>query len=679
MVPVPDSVRADSQGGPAPRTLGKYEILELLAVGGMAEILLARSIGIEGFVKHVVIKRILPQFASEERFVSMFADEARLAACLQHQNIAQVYDIGVDGGEYFFAMEYVHGQDVGTVLREVTSRGQRLPLAEALTIAAGIASGLAYAHERNGPDGQPLGVVHRDISPSNVLVSYEGGIKLVDFGIARASIRSTETRTGAVKGKLSYMSPEQCLGEELNHRSDIFSLGVVLYELTTSARMFRYKADDSDYLVMNRIVTGKVVPPTDHLSNYPPALQAIVLKAVAREPAERYQSARELLVDLERFAGEAGIPLSSSALSRYLIKVFGRRPEPWREEAESSDAAPAAVGPTGLAGDHDGMDSADDLDDLDALDDDTVAEPLDDPHRALEKSPQVEPWGLPEELSPDDVPNDSPNDVPNDSVAGPPATFESLGFPASRVSDIHSSPGVQPPPVGEPSGSLSEAWFAGAPESEVSAVREPARSRRRMAIAALVAVIALAGTAGAFYATSSMEASRASTAPADNRAGPPGDPGSEPAAGKTPQPDVEREARPAAKPADGSRGEPAAGPIGDKNTEPETPPATSPPEPGQDEEQGDTAENPDSTGDANGEPGSADGEPESADDEPAAREPGDLESGEEPGADSKDEAQPSKRKRSPRSKRTRSKPAKKRRPKAKPPRKRVNDLIDTRW
>ena len=330
---VPDVAGVKSSGSDVLTNLGKYQVVTQLAVGGMAEILLARSTGLEGFVKHVVIKRILPQYACEERFVSMFIDEARLAACLHHQNIAQVYDIGEDSGDYFFAMEYVHGEDVGTLLDAVRSRGQKVPLPEALTIAAGVAAGLAYAHDRLGPDGEPLGIVHRDVSPSNILVSYEGGVKLVDFGIARASIRNNETRTGGVKGKLSYMSPEQCLGDTLDHRSDIFSLGVVLYELTTCTPLFRDNPDDSDYIVMHRVVKGLVPRPSEQVSEYPAGLEQIVMRALHIEPDNRYQSAGDLLSDIEAFASQERISLSPLSLSRYLASVFGHRREPWRDVA----------------------------------------------------------------------------------------------------------------------------------------------------------------------------------------------------------------------------------------------------------------------------------------------------------------------------------------------------------
>lgn len=477
---VSDQVRTEPLSGELPVQLGKYEVLQRIAVGGMAEILLARSMGIEGFVKHVVIKRILPQFASEQRFLSMFADEARLAACLHHQNIAQVYDIGQDSGEVFFAMEFIHGQDVGTILREVTTKGQRLPLQHGLTIACGVAAGLAYAHERHGPDGEPLHIVHRDVSPSNILVSYEGGIKLVDFGIARATIRSTETRTGAVKGKLSYMSPEQCLGGDLDSRSDIFSLGTVLHELTTSARLFRRDPDDSDYVVMNRIVTGKVLRPSERVSSYPAELEAIVMKALALEPEQRYQTARELVSDLEAFASKERIAISSSSLSRYLTEVLGERPEPWRENTGN----PALIrnsrpGSRRGTGSRSGEQSTE---------------------RSTERSGEQSTERSTERSGERSMERSGERLATEPAAATPPSD----GVESSEVSASQLAEGVSD--FGESSVSLGDSWFGRESPSAVSLPELPASRRpvlRRVAMIGGAAAVLLTAAAFTFYLLSS--------------------------------------------------------------------------------------------------------------------------------------------------------------------------------
>src|ERR1041384_6537434 len=189
--------------------LGKYEVNRQIAVGGMAELYLTRTVGIEGFEKLVCVKRILPQYIHNPSFVNMFLNEARLAATLHHPSIAQVYDIGQEAGEYFFSMEYVHGEDLGRLVATGRENGVPISLDCALTLAAGLCAGLHHAHEKASPDGKPLGVVHRDVSPTNVLVSYDGAVKLVDFGIARAGRTQPSSQTG-LKGKIAYMSPEQC-------------------------------------------------------------------------------------------------------------------------------------------------------------------------------------------------------------------------------------------------------------------------------------------------------------------------------------------------------------------------------------------------------------------------------------------------------------------------------------
>ncbi|HUS27961.1 MAG TPA: serine/threonine-protein kinase, partial [Kofleriaceae bacterium] len=252
---------------PSGTMLGKYEILKKLATGGMAEIYLARVRGNAGFEKLVVIKRILPTVADDPTFVRMFLDEARLAATLHHPNIADVYEVGEHEGAPFFAMEFVHGQDVRAIRQGARKTKERVPLAIALAIIHGGASALDYAHDRTGSDGKPLNLVHRDVSSSNILVSYEGAIKLIDFGIARATSRTHQTQVGTLKGKIPYMSPEQCRGLPLDRRSDLFSLGVVMYELTVGRRPFR---GETDFGIMEQIVHGEAPAPSTLVDDYPP-------------------------------------------------------------------------------------------------------------------------------------------------------------------------------------------------------------------------------------------------------------------------------------------------------------------------------------------------------------------------------------------------------------------------
>ncbi len=319
----------------APGTrLGRYELLKRLAVGGMAELYLARSTGIEGFEKLVALKRILPQYATNDEFVNMFLDEARLSATLQHANIAQVYDIGQTPEGLFFTMEYVHGKDVRDLLKRSVRRAQPIPLAHSLSIIAGAAAGLHAAHEKHGPDGRPLGVVHRDVSPANVLVSYDGCVKLIDFGVAKAARNNSQTRVGTLKGKIAYMAPEQCLGEPVDRRSDLFALGIVLYELTCGRRLFQ---GETEFAIMKRIVGEDAPPPSQVCADYPPGLEAIVRKALARDPAARYQNAQDLQLAIESFARLHGLVLSAVRLGGYMRELFA---DSWSAPAMLSSLSP---------------------------------------------------------------------------------------------------------------------------------------------------------------------------------------------------------------------------------------------------------------------------------------------------------------------------------------------------
>ena len=306
--------------------LGRYRILAHLATGGMAEVFLAKASGIEGFERHVVIKCIHKEHARNESFVRMFLEEARLAAALHHHNIVQVHDIGEEDGEYFYAMEYVHGEDLRSLLMAVTKRDQQVPLEHVVSIISGAAAGLHYAHEQVGSDRKPLGLVHRDVSPSNIIVDFDGNVKVVDFGIAKAALRTDQTRSGVLKGKVAYMSPEQCRGKPIDRRSDVYALGIVLYELTTARRLFK---GDNDFMTMSTIVAGDIPLPSKRRKNLPPALEEIIMTALAKEPAERFQSAHELRRALDAFAASEALRVSATGLADYMLELFGHRPEPW--------------------------------------------------------------------------------------------------------------------------------------------------------------------------------------------------------------------------------------------------------------------------------------------------------------------------------------------------------------
>ncbi|HWB80610.1 MAG TPA: serine/threonine-protein kinase [Nannocystaceae bacterium] len=339
-----DSMRAVSDG----TRLGKYQLLRRLATGGMAELYLARAAGMAGFEKLVVLKRILPQHAESDEFIRMFLTEARLAATLHHPNIVQVYDIGEEAGTYFFTMEWVQGQDLRRLVRAARKAEQPIPLEHILHVMSGVAAGLHHAHEQADHDGSPMGIVHRDVSPSNVLVTYDGAVKIVDFGIAKAAAHQSNTIAGTLKGKIPYMSPEQCRGEGVDNRSDIFSIGTLLWELTTGSRLF---AGENEIAIINRVAKAEVPLPSSVRPDYPKALETIVMRALAGDPQERYQHAVDLQIDLEDFAREARLPVSSARVGKFMRELFAEEIQQTAAQlqAERLDAAQSGQGPIPVA------------------------------------------------------------------------------------------------------------------------------------------------------------------------------------------------------------------------------------------------------------------------------------------------------------------------------------------
>jgi serine/threonine protein kinase len=307
-----------------------YELIERIAVGGMAEIYLARELDADGS-GYLVVKRILPSFATDRELVDMFLDEQRVAVTLLHPNIVRTYDVGEVNGEYFISMEYLRGEDVRRIFRILQKRREQLPLELALSLVVQAAAGLHYAHEKRGVDLRPLDIVHRDVTPHNLIVTYDGMVKLVDFGVAKAANRQVDTKVGTIKGKIPYMSPEQCKGIELDRRCDIYALGIILYELTTGTRL--YGLGGSDLALMRRIVDEPVEPPSERLEGYPLALERIVLKALQKEPEHRYQSAADLSRDVEGFARDHGLELAPAGLSQFMNESFQSDIRAWEEAA----------------------------------------------------------------------------------------------------------------------------------------------------------------------------------------------------------------------------------------------------------------------------------------------------------------------------------------------------------
>jgi serine/threonine-protein kinase len=274
---------------------------------------------------HAVIKVIAPDRAKDRQFVQMFLDEARVAATLYHPNIAQLYEVGFEDKTYFHAIEYVHGENVRAAIERSIIVRKPTPVAATVAIGRSIAAALHYAHERKGATGEPLDIVHRDVTPSNIMIGWDGVVKLVDFGVALAAGRAAQTRTGVVKGKLAYMSPEQCRGVKVDRRTDVFALGVVLYEVSLQKRAFR---GDSEYQTMERIVRGDIVPPSKVNPEYPPVLEKIVMRALSTDLTKRYATAAEMGAALQAFATSHGIPEGPAVMQGHMRALFGDAPGP---------------------------------------------------------------------------------------------------------------------------------------------------------------------------------------------------------------------------------------------------------------------------------------------------------------------------------------------------------------
>ncbi len=299
---------------PSGTRFGQYVLEERIATGGMAEVFRARMMGVEGFQKTVAIKRILADMADNDEFVTMFIDEAKLAAQLKHANIVDIYDLGKIENSFYIAMEYVEGRDLRGLLEDCREHGVTFPVPVALNVAALIAAGLEHAHTTTDFEDRDLGLVHRDVSPPNVLISDEGDVKLCDFGIAKALSKATQTRDGLLKGKLKYMSPEQGSGKAIDHRSDLFSLGLVLYEMLTSEKVFD---GASEAEILQQVRDPKVAPPSAVNSEIPEDVDRIVLKALEPDPDERYQYAADMEHDLEEATRAHGWTADPAALAAF--------------------------------------------------------------------------------------------------------------------------------------------------------------------------------------------------------------------------------------------------------------------------------------------------------------------------------------------------------------------------
>jgi serine/threonine protein kinase len=318
------AIQGQVADGVSTQRLGRYQLITRMAVGGMAEVFLARHGELAGFRTLVVVKKVLPHLASDPDFITMFLDEARIASMLDHPNLVRIVEVGRHGDEFFLAMELVQGKPLSSLLRRGLLHQQTIDPRVAAWIVAQAAAGLHHAHGLCGRDGQPLGLVHRDVSPQNILVSFEGAVKVIDFGIAGAVGRLTETGTGGLKGKLAYMAPEQARAEPMDRRADVFALGVVLWESLCCRRLF---ARTTDVATLSAVLEDPIPLPST-VAKVPAAIEAIVMKALCRDPAGRYQSAQELSQALERFAFQ-GDGCSTGDVAELMKRYFGGERARW--------------------------------------------------------------------------------------------------------------------------------------------------------------------------------------------------------------------------------------------------------------------------------------------------------------------------------------------------------------
>ncbi len=301
-----------------PKQFGRYLLLDKIAVGGMAELYRAKVTGEEGFEKLVAIKKILPHLTAEDELVKAFIEEAKLAALLQHLNIIQVYDFGRMDRAYFIAMEFLFGKDLQRIVNKSSAKERPISLENALYVVSQICDGLDYAHSLKDLQGNPLNIIHRDISPQNIFITYDGQVKIIDFGIAKAAIQNTKTQAGIIKGKASYMSPEQAGGRTIDHRSDIFSAGILLFELVMHKQLF----NGDMFQVLSQLREFEFELPENIRKKIPPPLYEILLKALAKDPEKRYQSGGRMRSDIEDYNFQISSRSNARSLAQYINELF---------------------------------------------------------------------------------------------------------------------------------------------------------------------------------------------------------------------------------------------------------------------------------------------------------------------------------------------------------------------
>lgn len=419
---------------------GPYKLIERISVGGMAEVYKATEHGVEGFERTVAVKRILPHIAEDDEFITMFKDEAKIAGQLNHGNIAQIYNLGQQGDSFYIALEYVAGKDLRNIFTRCQQQGRPMPIAQACFVVMKVGEGLDYAHNKRDKHGRHLNIVHRDVSPPNVLVSYEGEVKLIDFGVAKAAGRVSRTQAGILKGKFGYMSPEQVRGMPLDRRSDVFSLGVVLYECLVGQRLFQ---GDTDFATLEMVRTVDVPVPSSKNPEIPKDLEAIIMKSLSGEPETRYQTAMELHDELQAFMFQHGMFYSRKDLAAWMRKQYAREIE-LEKDKNAGKAPPRPAPPTGAPG--------------------RKTAP---PPAAAAKAPAAAPAAKPPPGSPGPKPAAKPAAGAGDSLE---PTEEQLAAARKRSKTMLMSPSSRPTTL-KPGGVPSSAAVAAAATAPVGAPR----------------------------------------------------------------------------------------------------------------------------------------------------------------------------------------------------------------
>ncbi|KIG12442.1 Serine/threonine protein kinase PrkC, regulator of stationary phase [Enhygromyxa salina] len=471
----------------------KYLLVEHIATGGMAEVYRAQYTGIEGFAKELVVKRLREEFVERPEIVQMFLDEARVAATLTHNNVVHTYDLGELYGEYFIAMELLVGEELVAVLRRAVTTGHMIPMDLAIGIIMQALEGLHYAHAQTDQNGQPLGLVHRDINPTNIHVGYDGLCKIVDFGIAATRATAVSKGPGQFAGKLSYMAPEQIHGENLDGRADIFAVGVILYEMCVGRRLFRGKPAE----VRERILSGDVPAPTFVDPEFPPELEAIIMRALEIDSNDRYQNCDHMYRELDTFMQEYGLAATPRRISAFMNEMFG-------------EGAPAEVNYDDQYDDLE--DEALDFDQFDQLDHADAGDEQPDWAKSLDLqgSSSSDDAGTPkrrrsmtignlEELvatmkkeEPDDAGGRTPEPAGPAASASAPARSAAARPAADRSAAPAATQGATKSPRASRSGS-SRAPRAGSPGSSSRAVIRQATTRHTLSTSALEA-----GVTGSF-------------------------------------------------------------------------------------------------------------------------------------------------------------------------------------